>query len=50
MDINEFVVDRDKKRRVRSIMIDESMSTVNGKRYWLCYYEPYIKEYLLMNI
>jgi len=49
MDINEFVVDRDKKR-IRCIMIDESMITVNGRRYWLCYYEPYIKKYLLMDI
>ena len=30
-------------------MIDETMITVN-KRYWLCYYEPYIKKYLLMYI
>ena len=32
-------------------MIDESMITVNGKRYWLWIaYEPYINKYLLMDI
>jgi len=50
MDINESVVYRRReKKRIRSIMIDESMITVN-KRYWLCYYEPYINKYLLMDI
>jgi len=34
MDINNFVRDRRReKRKIRCIMIDESMITVNGKRY-----------------
>ena len=50
MDINEFVVDRDKKR-IRCIMIDETMITIKGEVYWLWIaYEPYINKYLLMDI
>jgi len=51
IDINDFVVDRrrEKKRRIKCIMIDESMIT-NGEVYWLWVaYEPYIKKYLLMH-
>ena len=53
MDINDSVIDnrRREKKRVRSIMIDEAMITVNGKRYWLWVaYEPCINKYLLMNV
>ena len=53
IDINEFTIDRrreeEKKRRIRSIMINETIISVN-KRDWLCYYEPYIKKYILMDI
>ncbi len=36
IDINEFVIDRiDKKKRIRYVMIDESMITINGEVYWL---------------
>ncbi len=51
IDINEFVIDRskDKKKRIRYVMIDETMITIKGEVYWLWIaYEPYIKKYLLM--
>ncbi len=52
MDINNFVIDRrGEKKRIRCIMIDESMITVDDKRYWLWIdYELYINKYLLMHI
>ena len=52
IDINDFVIDRRReKKRIRSIMIDESMITVKGEVYWLWIaYEPYINKYLLMYI
>jgi len=34
IDINEFTIDREKERRIRCIMIDETIIAVN-KRYWL---------------
>ncbi len=53
MDISNFVIDRskEKKRRIKCVMIDETMITIKGEVYWLWIaYEPYIKKYLLMNI
>jgi len=52
MDINESVVYRRReKKRIKRIMIDESMITVKGEVYWLWVaYEPYIKKYLLIHI
>ena len=53
MDINNnLVIDRKKeKKRIRCIMIDETMITVKDEVYWLWVaYEPYTKKYLLMNI
>ncbi len=38
VDINEFVIDRSKdkkKRRIKRIMIDETMITIKGEVYWL---------------
>jgi len=50
IDINESVVYRRReKKRIRCIMIDESM--IKGEVYWLWVaYEPYINKYLLMDI
>jgi putative transposase len=53
IDIDNFVIDRRRreKKRIRRVMIDETMITVKGEVYWLWIaYEPYIKKYLLMNI
>jgi len=48
MDISNFVIDRKKERRkIKRIMIDESMITVKGEVYWLWIaYEPYINKYI----
>ena len=53
MDINNnLVTDRRKeKKRIKCVMIDETMITVKDEVYWLWIaYEPYTKKYLLMNI
>jgi putative transposase len=52
MDINFVIIDRRReKRRIRCIMIDETMITIKDEVYWLWIaYEPYTKKYLLMNI
>jgi putative transposase len=53
MDIsNNLVIDRRKeKRKIKCVMIDETMITIKDEVYWLWIaYEPYTKKYLLMNI
>jgi len=37
MDISNFVIDRSKeKRRIKCIMVDETIITIKGEVYWLC--------------
>ena len=51
MDISNFVVDRRReKRRIKCIMIDETMITIKGEVYWLWIaYEPYINKEVSIN-
>jgi len=50
MDINNNLVTdrRREKRKIKCVMIDETMITIKDEVYWLWIaYEPYTKKYLL---